>query len=153
MKTKTVVTEITHDELVTLLSAAIYSEWLYFSIPKISDSDVPRVNGECCEDRWARILLAGNPIYVDDYFAEDEEDFYGNLPHVCMCQNSGTFMRYTLTLEDIKNGIARALDYRAYHIVKYINNWQVDSCQYDVFDITQAEAIIQWIVFGHVIYG
>ena len=59
-------------------------------------------------------------------------------------------MAYELTLEDIKKGVARALDSGTY-IRDYITDWtEEDSVG---FDLTEAEAVMQWIVFGEEIYG
>lgn len=147
MKTQTAVTDITHDDLVNLISTAWEgSNWLGFSIPLKSGRHVPRVEDECREDRMARVLLAGHSIFVHDYYAEDENDFYGNLEH----QWDGDCMVYEVTLEDIKKGIARALDNGGY-IRDYINHWSEDECMN--FDLTEAEAVMQWIVFGEEIYG
>lgn len=147
MKTQTIVTEITLDDLVNLISTATYgSPWLGSSVPLKSANKVERVEGEAREDRQARILLAGYPIFIDDYYAEDKDEFYGNLRHFW----SGDHMVYEITLEDIKNGIARALNNGGY-IRDYINHWADDECMN--FDLTEAEAVMQWIVFGEEIYG
>lgn len=147
MKTQTVVTEITHDDLVNLISTSSYgSPWLDFKTPTKSGNNVPKVEGECREDRMARVLLAGYPIFVLDCYAEDEDEFYGNLPHSWM----GDCMQYELTLDDIKKGVARAVDSGTY-IKEYVNHWAEED-GYDL-DLTEAEALVQWIVFGEEIYG
>ena len=94
----------------------------------------------------ARVLLAGYSILVKDYYAEDESDHYGNLNHLWRRD----CMAYELTLEDIKKGIGRAIDSGGY-IRDYINHWADDECMN--FDLTEAEAVMQWIVFGEYIYG
>jgi hypothetical protein len=147
MKTQTIVTEITLDDLVNLIATAWEgSNWLGFDIPLSSGIHVPRVEDECREDRMARVLLAGYSIFVKDYYAEDENDFYGNLKHFW----NKDCMAYELTLEDIKKGIGRAMDNGGY-IRDYINHWADDECM--DFDLTEAEAVMQWIVFGEEIYG
>ena len=147
MKTQTVVTDITHDDLVNLIATAWEgSNWLGFDIPLKSGSHVPKIEDECREDRMARVLLAGHSILVKDYYAEDENDYYGNLKHLWRKDCMG----YELTLEDIKKGVARALDSGTY-IRDYITDWtEEDSVG---FDLTEAEAVMQWIVFGEEIYG
>lgn len=83
MKTQTIVTEITHDDLVNLIATAWEgSNWLGFDIPVKSGSHVPKIENECREDRMARVLLAGYSILVKDYYAEDESDHYGNIKHL-----------------------------------------------------------------------
>lgn len=147
MKTQTVVTDITHDDLVNLIATAWEgSNWLGFDIPLKSGSHVPKIEDECREDRMARVLLAGHSILVKDYYAEDENDHYGHLKHLWRKD----CMAYELTLEDIKKGIGKAIDSGGY-IRDYINHWADDECMN--FDLTEAEAVMQWIVFGEEIYG
>lgn len=147
MKTQTIVTDISHDDLVNLISTSSYgSSWLDFKTPKKSGENVPKIEGEYREDRMARILLAGYPIAVLDCYAEDADEFYGNLPHSW----KGDCMAYELTLEDIKKGIARAIDSGSY-IKEYISHWSDEDGW--GFDLTEAEAVMQWIVFGKEIYG
>lgn len=143
MKTQTIVTDITHDDLVNLFSAATYgSDWLAITKPKNDNTKFEK--RDCIEDTWANVLLAGNPLYMDDYYAEDKDDFYGTLPH----KWDGR-MRYTFTLDDIKKGISKALDSGEY-IANYVRHWADRDCE---FDNPQAEAIMQWIIFGEEIYG
>jgi hypothetical protein len=143
MRTKTIVTDITHKDLVNLFAAATYvSSWLVITTPQ-NDNTKCEKHG-CIEDTWASVLLAGNPLYMDDYYAEDKNDFYGELPH----EWDGR-MRYTFTLEDIKKGVANALDSGEY-IANYVRRWADQDCG---FDNPQAEAIMQWIIFGSEIYG
>lgn len=145
MKIKTVVTEFTHDDLVNLLSTAAYgSDWLSFSVPFMSGREIEKVKGETREDYMARILLAGLPIFFNDYYAEDENDFYGDIRHFW-----GGHMTYEVTLEDIKRGVARAMDNGGY-ILSYVSHWADLECA--DFDLTEAEAIMQWIVFGEEVY-
>ena len=147
MKTQTIVTDIAHDDLVNLIATAWEgSNWLGFAIPLKSVSRVPKIEDECREDRMARVLLAGHPILVKDYYAEDENEYYGNLKHFWRKD----CMAYELTLEDIKKGIGRAMNSGGY-IRDYINHWADDECMN--FDLTEAEAVMQWIVFGEEIYG
>lgn len=146
MKTQTIVTEVTHEDLVRLFSAATYgSSWLSISIPR--EDKTTMYKADCLEDMWARVLLAGNPLYMDDHYAEDKDDFYGELPHKW---DKHGLMQYTFTLEDVKNGVAKALDSGGC-IAEYIHHWADDDCC--EFDNPQAEAVMQWIVFGEEIYG
>ena len=146
MKTQTIVTEVTHDDLVRLFSAATYgSSWQGIEIPKGNYKGTPLEDvNDCIEDEWAKVILDGKALYFYDCYAEDEDDFYGELPH----QWRGS-MRYTFTLEDVKKGVAKALDSGGY-IAEYIHHWADDDCC--EFDNPQAEAVMQWIVFGEEIY-
>ena len=148
MKTRTIIESLEHDELVNLFSTATYgSQWLTIKKKK-SDYYGTELEDEddCREDIWAKILLSGKPVFAYDYYAEDEEDFFGSLPHVF--KNGG--MRYTLTLDDIKNGLQKCLDG---------NDGYLKRCALDLateassFDLEEAEALMQFILFGEVVYG
>lgn len=148
MKTKTIITEITKDDLVNLFSTATYGS-NYFEVDyKKSDYRGTELESrcDCYEDIWAKVLLAGKPVYVLDYYSE--EDAYGNLPHE-WDEKRGA-MKYTVTLEDIKNGIQKAIDN---------GGWDAE-CAFDLInedsynlDLTEAENLLQIITFGKTIYG
>lgn len=143
MKTKTIIEEITHDDLVTLLADSTYgSQWLSIS----SDARDLRDDGDCREDIWAKALLAGRSIEVYDYYAEG--CVYGNLPHTI--EDDGEVVHYTVTLEDVKSGLTRCIDGGDPYTMKCINDLMSDSSDWD---ICEAEAVMQVIVFGEVIYG
>lgn len=149
MKVQTIITDITHDDLVNLFSTATYgSDYLYILIPKgnYKGTELEDEN-DCCEDKWAKVLLAGKEVWVYDYNAEDEDDFYGNLPH----KWDDDSMRYTLTLEDIKQGLQRALssDDREHPHDEVLHLINEDDC----FDYCEADFVMQYIVFGKSIYG
>lgn len=147
MKTKTIITEINHDDLVNLFSTATYGSNYFDVMKKKNDYYGTELEDEndCCEDVWAKILLAGKPVYVLDYYSE--EDAYGNLPHVWDKKRGA--MRYTVTLDDIKNGLQKALDN---------GGWDAE-CAFDLInddsynlDLTEAENLLQIITFGKAIY-
>ncbi len=150
MKIKTIISEITHNDLVNLFATAIYGSNIfdvkkknadYYGTPLESEKD-------CREDTWAKVLLAGKTIYVYDYCAEDSEDFYGKLPHEWRSNTQA--MRYELTLDDIKKGMERALNSQSY-ISTYVRDLMDDEAVN--FDLTEAEGLLQYIVFGEEIYG
>ena len=148
MKTTTKISEISHDDLVNLLSTATYGSeytdiyWVYQEEYLKSKEE-----GDCREDIYARMLLNGYKIEVRDYYAEDETDFYGNLHHEW--NEEDECMVYHVGIEDIANGIAKCLD---------LGGWTAE-CAIDLIkndgdlDLYEAEAIMQVIVFGEVIYG
>ena len=110
MKTRTEITELTHDDLVELFSTATYgSEWLTIRKPLgiYKGTDLEDEN-DCLEDAWAKVLLAGKKLYAYDFFSEDETDSYGTLPH--KWDKEDCAMRYEFTLEDLKKGIQKCLD-------------------------------------------
>ena len=147
MKTTTKISEINQEDLVNLLTTATYrSEWLSIGTP-CGASDGLLTEDDCREDAWAKVILAGKKLFFYDYYAEDENDFNGNLPHKWDKYNE--CIRYEFTLEDIANGIAKCIDNGGWElqcVYNLINNPQN-------LDLDEAEAIMQVIVFGEVIYG
>lgn len=144
MKVEFKILEITHDDLVNLFSTATYdSSYLSMGLPKGSykGTELENVN-DCVEDKWAKVLLNGGSVYVYDYYAEDEDEFYGNLPH----EWNGNRMRYTITLEDIKRGLESC------NKDEYLRKNLEELITEDI-DLIGAENIMQQIVFGEVIYG
>ena len=147
MKTKTIVTDITHDDLVDLFSTATYGS-NYLSLAFINEDDYYGTkledSNDCWEDKFAKVLLDGGCIEVLDYYAEDEDDFNGDKPH----RWDGQCMAYTIGLPDIQEGLQKALDSDT--------AWD-NSCARDLIDgdldLYEAENLMQIIVFGETIYG
>lgn len=148
MKIKTIITEINHDDLVNLFSTATYDSDYFGVVKKKKDYYGTELEDEndCCEDSWSKILLAGKPVYVLDYYSE--EVAYGNLPHV-WDEKRGA-MKYTVTLEDIKNGLQKALDNGGWDAE--CANDLINENSYNL-DLTEAENLLQIITFGETIYG
>lgn len=148
MKIKTIITEINHDDLVNLFSTATYGSDYFGVVKKKKDYYGTELEDEndCCEDSWSKILLAGKPVYVLDYYSE--EVAYGNLPHV-WDEKRGA-MKYTVTLEDIKNGLQKALDNGGWDAE--CANDLINENSYNL-DLTEAENLLQIITFGETIYG
>lgn len=150
MKTETKITGVTHDDLVNLFSGATYgSEWLSIGTP-LGTSNGLVTETDCREDVWAKVILAGKNLFFYDYYAVDEDDFNGDLPHKWTKNGDGDGrMRYEFTLEDIEKGISKCLDN---------GGWEAE-CANDLInksenlDLYEAEAIMQVIVFGEIIYG
>lgn len=146
MKIETKVTEITHDDLVLLLSTASEgSSWLAFSYKK-SDYEPLKNEDDCFEDKLAKILLAGKSIEACDYYAEGE--VYGNLPF--KIHKDDEIVCYKLTLEDIKRGLEKAFSSKSY-ISTYAYHLVEDEGMQ--LDQPEAEALMQYILFGEEIYG
>ena len=148
MKTKTIIAEINQSDLVNLLSTATYGSNYLSVIKKKSDYYGTKLeDGEDCkEDTWAKVLLSGKPVFVLDFFSFDGEA-YGNLPHE-FDKNRGA-MKYTVTLEDIKNGLQKAIDKGGWSAKCVFDLMNEDSSD---FDLTEAETLLQIITFGEVIY-
>ena len=151
MKTQTIVTGITHDDLVNLFSTATYgSEWLSIVAPVGAKEGLDITEDDFREGVWAKVILAGKKLFFYDYYAEDEDEHYGNLPYKYKRNGDGDkIMRYEFTLEDIEKGIAKCLD---------LGGWEAE-CARDLIehegdlDLPEAEAIMQVIIFGETIYG
>ena len=148
MKTKTIITEINHEDLVNLFSTATYGSSYFEVVKKKKDYYGTELEDEndCREDTWSKILLSGKAVYVLDYYSEEEA--YGNLPHEWDERREA--MKYTVTLEDIKNGLEKALD----------NGGWDEKCARDLIDdnsynldLPEAENLLQIITFGEAIYG
>ena len=71
MKTKTTITELSHEDLVNLLSTATYgSSWLSCTVAKATSDSLDIKEEDCREDVWAKALLAGFPVFLTDHQAE-----------------------------------------------------------------------------------
>lgn len=151
MRTKVVVTDITHDDLVNLFSTALYgSSWLGCEY-KIDNNkkEVEFKETDCYEDKIARCLLEGKKVELLDRYAEDETDSYNsaiehywNNEEECMC--------YKISLSDIESGLSRILasqGWGAKYVMSLINSDDDD------FDQAAAESIIQRILWNQEIYG
>ena len=150
MKTKTIITESTHDDVVNLFSTSCYgSQWLACDYDSIAYKTLQSASqDDCLEDKLAKLLLAGKSIVLCDYYAEGDADFYGNLPHEW--DNKSSCMVYTITLDDVKNGLQWALDNGDCYEKRYVNNL-IDNDGYDL-DQPEAEYLCQLIMFGEQIY-
>ena len=138
MKTKTIVLEIDHDDLVNLFSTGLDGS-SYLDADYESNDDL--ADCECFEDKLAQSVLAGRSIIFRDMHAEG--CVYGNLPHAIEDDED---VVYKVTLEDIKRGLERAAEtcpwaFRAF--ADYTSDW----------DYYAGDALLQTIVFGELIYG
>ena len=161
MKTKTIITDITQEDLVNLLSTALsgsdyfgadYDSNEYRKIPNPDDC-------ECFEEKLAKMLLNGKTITISDAYVEDEEDFHGDLWHEW--DNESSTMDYTINLENIKKGLQKCIDGtfkenegcgdEKSYMRKCVNDLMYeDSMELDLYE---AENIMQIIVFGELVYG
>ena len=74
MKTQIKVTELEHEELVDLLSTALYgSSWFEASYDKNKYNAIKEKHGNCFEDALADMLIAGHKISITDLEAEGEK--------------------------------------------------------------------------------
>lgn len=140
MKYNLQVTEITHDELVSIFSmlccendfAVSYKKRLYDSIPK------ENTQGECYEDKIADCLLNGKQIAVTDLQADEE--VYGNLDHTIDAEDGS--VTYYVDLQDFLKGFSNA------DAMEYVKDLAEENDDY-----WTAYNLIQFVIFGEIIYG
>ena len=154
MKTKTIITELTQEDLVNLLCTATYgSNWLSCYAPDRESVEI--TEGDCMEDVWAKCLLAGKKIACTDYYA-DEGESYGTLEHYTEDDGQTT---YLVSLQDIKDGLQKCADGTSKDADKYADKGFLARCYNDFvndgdnWDYVEADALMQVILFGELIYG
>ena len=145
MKINLSVTDITHEDLVNILSTALETSYWAKCEYRVADY-VDTDQDDYYEDILAKILLAGKTVVINDTYAEDETDSHGNLNHYW----DGEFelMSYEVSLNDIKAGITKCFasaDY-SHAVTNLIENDAIN------FDSRDADSLLQMIVFGDVIY-
>lgn len=140
MKYNLQVTELTHDELVNILSMLFCENDFSVGCKKKDYAQVPqdKRNGTCIEDKCADVLLNGGKIYVTDVQAE--EQVYGNLPHTIDAEDES--VTYEVTLQDFFKGLSNA---DATEWVKELAD--------ENDDYWTAYNLIQFVLFGELIYG
>lgn len=137
MKTNINVTKLEHEELVDLLSTALYgSSWFGAGYDhKVYDSLVEK-QGDCFEDALADMLLAGHKIRFTDYFAEGEK--YSDK----FVKFNGVEAVYEVDLQDF---LKVASTKRGYKLVEEVLSGEGD--------YWTADAFLQRVVFGEEVYG
>ena len=110
MKTKTTITELSHDDLVNLFSTALYGSSYLSADYTIEDRKSVNVSdGDCYEDIIAKILLSGKSVEVTDDYAEGCS--YGSLPYRFQDKdNDDSSVIYRVTIKDIIRGLEMAAD-------------------------------------------
>ena len=138
MKTKITVTEINHEELVDLLSTALYdSSWFGADYDSDTYKKLENTTGECFEDKLADMLLAGHQITITDY--ESEGESYSSK---CTKITADGDAVYKVGLEDFLK------------VASTKTGVQLLSEGLDgTGDYYTADAFLQRVVFGEEIYG
>lgn len=139
METEIKVTSISHDELVDLLSTALYdSQWFRASYDRDIYNSLAVVNGECFEDKLADMLLAGHKITITDIEADGEK-------------HSEKFVRFEGRYDDAVYEIGIG------DILKVASTKKGYELICDVLsgegDYYTADSFLQRVVFGEEIYG
>ena len=137
MKTEIKVTELTHEELVDLLSTALYgSSWFAASYDSKVYKSLTETEGDCFEDALADMLLAGHKIKITDYYAEGES-------YSKRCVGfDGEDAEYEVTLKDF---LRTASTKSGFKLVEEVLDGDGD--------FWTADAFLQRVVFGKEIYG
>ena len=154
MKTKTIITELTQEDLVNLLCTATYgSNWLDCYANDREGVDI--TEEDCREDVWAKCLLAGKRITFVDYYAEGEH--YGELPYTFGKEDEEC--EYSVSLRDVINGLQKCIDGTFRDAEKFSERGFIQRCFNDFahdgdnWDYFEADALMQIILFGELIYG
>ena len=137
MKTKIKVTELTHEEIVDLLSTALYgSEWFVAKYDENLYESLKNKDGICFEDKLADMLLAGHKITIVDVYS-------GGVSYSNKCvgvKNENVY--YEIDLKDI---LKKASTIIGYELISDVLSGDGDYYTADEF--------LQRVVFGEVIYG
>ena len=164
MKTKTTISEITHEDLVNLFSTALYSSnYLGANYDKHPDLE----DCECFEDKLAKSLLNGRSIRFIDYCANGE--VHGNLPHEIVEDDSfmslGDNVTYFITLDEVKRGLENCANgtfntrtdvsedfamRNAIFAKKSFNAFLMEDLDFDYYT---ADCLMQVILFDEIVYG
>ena len=140
MKISLQVTEITHDELVSVFSMLCCENDFSVGCKKKDYAQVPedKRNGDCYEDKCADVLLNGGKIYVTDIQAE--EQVYSELPHTIDEEDES--VTYEVTLGDFLKGFSNT------DAMEYVQDLADENDDY-----WTAYNLIQFVLFGGLIYG
>lgn len=142
MKAKLTIEELTHTDLVSLLSDATYGNYaISVELPtdnksvalqnEIRKEYESRADTMCCEDLWAQILLRGGFIYIVDNEAEDTKN--DSNWHKLYLKYIQVGLNYMFK-EDMRTAVE-------------VLSFDGHSDMYDAYNV------IQYAIFGEVIYG
>lgn len=137
MKTKITVTEFEHEDLVDLLSTALYgSTWFEADYDSNIYNSLENKEGDCFEDKLADMLLAGHKITIFDHEAEGE-----SYSKKCV----GFDGESAIYEVDMKDFLKTASTKRGFKLVEEVLSGDGDYWTGDAF--------LQRVVFGDEIYG
>ena len=139
MKTEIKVTGIEHEELVNILSTALFGRsWFDAGYDRSVYESLAEKNGDCFEDILADMLLAGHKITITDYEAEGES--YSNK---CVGINENDESAdYEIDIEDF---LKVASTEEGYRLIQEVLSGDGD--------YYTADAFLQRVVFGEEVYG
>lgn len=148
MEIEVKIKELTHEDLVNLLSTTFYGSPTF--APMLYDEYKPLENrgeGNCYEDKMANVLLNGGRVAAVDIEYDDE--IFENDGVLAVVNDAGE-AEYRFDLKAVKKGLKRALESKKGYIRSAALNFLIDDGSFDAGD---AEVLIQMIIFGEVIYG
>ena len=123
---------ISQSELEDLLSTATYgSSWLECHILKSESNLDNQQEFQCREEHWAYRLLNGGHLVCCDHYDEDEDDENNPVEHI-------------ISMEDFYKGLEKANELFP---DTFANVMRGEGDYYD------ADAVMQVVLFGKMIYG
>ena len=128
MKTTIKVTAFEHDDLVDLLSTALYgSTWFEADYNSKIYETLKVKNGDCFEDKLADMLLAGHKITIIDHEAEGEK--YSN--KFVKFEGESEAAVYEVGLEDFLNTASSKRGFQLVETTMYF--WKLFSLEEYLF--------------------
>lgn len=120
---------LNQDELVNILSGATYgSDWLEIYATDEERKKIKILAGDCREDVWAKILLAGGTVQAVDHNDDDEKE-------------------YTLSLKDIQEAFTILGKESASALMNIIEDEGMNADYYDYNNLLQC-AMFKELVYG-----
>lgn len=144
--TKTTITEIKHEELVNMFSLMLYGNCNFIVDNTDFRKEYIKATDDCIEEKMASILLNGGEVLIGDTNSEGEDEHYGNLRYIF----KDGIVYYRVTLQDIKEGLARCADSKERYIQEAALSIMRDDGEADGWD---GDNILQIILYGEVVYG
>lgn len=145
-------TGLTQDQLVNLLSTALTGNNA-LAIDYDPENEFSK-KGDYIEDSAALTLLNGGFIILTDLYAEDEEDTQGEYTDTTFWNDYWNAISYPITYKDILDRLNKILakgDDNSKWCHKLLAALEdEDGCDFDFFD---GWNLVQFIMFGDVIYG
>lgn len=144
MKVRVTVTELSHEDLVDILSTALYGcPYLAVGYDKKLWAEIPedKKEGHCYEDHLADMLLNGHWLEAIDYYADGELHTKRHHPVKPVLDDEGNGI-YALALQDLLWACSSP---RGYELVTEVLNGEGD--------YFTANNLLQIALFGEEIYG
>ena len=145
-------TGLTQEQLVNLLSTALTGNNA-LAIDYDYENEFAQ-KGDTLEDSAALLLLNGGTIVLTDLYAEDEEDTQGEYTEGTYWNEYWNAISYPITYQNILDRLNKILAQDnnnakwCYRLLDALED--EDNCDFDFFD---GWNLVQFIMFGDVIYG